>query len=176
VRVTATLDARGGARDISVRPEKPSSDERHAEIEPSLPDFVQEVRSLFPPRFPVEPIGVGAVWDVMRSSRLMGMRFHVTATFELLEAAGDRVKVRSYFAVTAPPQDFRVPGMPEGVEAKVRSFLLTGDSVHVHDLDRATPAEYDGTAVLNFDFDVVAGERSMRMGIETKQVESARRE
>jgi hypothetical protein len=164
------IDDRGAFVAHEFKPRKDVSSRTPLE-RATLENLAHQVHHVFL-RLPEEPIGVGAVWDVQVSSQMFGMRLHLTATFELLEVDGNRVKVRTYLAGTAPPQDLTLPGMGS---AKVHSFHVSGDGEATYDLDRLMPARSEGEGTMRIAFGRSTDEKPT-FGFDAKQSERTVRE
>jgi hypothetical protein len=86
--------------------------------------------------FPVEPVGVGAVWKVESSIQQQGMLISQTAVVKVLAADGNRVEVRTEVTQTADAQKLEAPGMPP---MKLKSYRAEGTTTTVLRLDRLFP-------------------------------------
>jgi hypothetical protein len=83
------------------------------------------VRNLAIP-FPVEPVGVGAKWEVTENVDLVGIRLSHTTTYELLEVDGERVKLVAYVAQTAARQPMNLQALTQDAEATLASLHTSG--------------------------------------------------
>ncbi len=90
--------------------------------------------------FPVEPIGVGAIWEVAEVVISSGMRLRHTRRYELVALDGDRVEVKA--SVTEIANEQEVGELYTGAEnMRVKLLALTGrgKSTSVIHLTHATP-------------------------------------
>jgi len=95
--------------------------------------------------FPVEPVGVGAVWKVESSIQQQGMLISQTAVVKVLAADGDRVEVLTEVTQTAEAQKLEAPGMPP---MKLKSYRAEGTTTTVLRLGRLFP-ESSKTILIN---------------------------
>ena len=96
------------------------------------------IRNLSIP-FPVEPVGVGAMWQVSENADLVGIRLSHTMTYELKAAADGRVTLVAHAAQMAPQQRLNMTGIPTDVEATLVSLHTNGSSTLEGDLTHACP-------------------------------------
>ena len=98
---------------------------------------VQELAS----PLPIEPVGVGAIWDVTHAGEIMGIRYAQTTTYELVSLEGSRGEVRLSIAQTAPSQKLHGPSYPGG-NATLETWYCHGKGEAVFDLDRLVSAPF----------------------------------
>lgn len=73
---------------------------------------------------PVEPVGVGAVWEVRRSIRLWSAWVTQVTRYELVDRTGDRFRVRIAVRQSAPAQ---VADLNPKLEMHVRTYEMQGE-------------------------------------------------
>ncbi len=71
----------------------------------------QSLEQMTPP-FPAEPVGLGATWQVMTTTRQGEFTVRQTALVTLAAAAGDRIELDIEITQDAQPQELRTPGLP----------------------------------------------------------------
>jgi hypothetical protein len=144
VRLTGTMAPHGGIGDVVI--DLPEGPAREAAIGSGLEEMVRQLEV----PLPSEPIGVGAVWDVTRFARVLGMRFHESATFELVEVEGERLRLRFQMMQSAPDQTFTLPGQGEDFKTAIEAFQSSGRGEIRLDLSRPTPLEYSSNGTFTF--------------------------
>ncbi len=115
-----TLDTRGRVLGSSVNtpPTLPP------QLAQQLESMSNQVGQMAPP-MPEEPVGVGARWSAVSTVRASGVSIQQTATMELVERSGDRVRIRSSIVQRLAGGPQRVPG-PAGVTVRITSIQTTG--------------------------------------------------
>jgi len=86
-------------------------------------------------RFPSAAVGVGARWRVVTPVDLRGVRATRTASYELTARQGSSVSLRRTVAITAPAQEFQMPGLP----GTTRLDELHGAGTATLTVDTASP-------------------------------------
>jgi len=75
---------------------------------------------------PAEPVGKGARWQVSMPLETNGMKIVQTATYELLEVQGDKVKFDVEITQSAESQEMNMPGTPPGTKISLESLTTSG--------------------------------------------------
>lgn len=75
---------------------------------------------------PVEPVGVGAKWEVVQSMDANGMRLDQKTIFEVVAMDAGSTTFALSMTQTAPAQKIAPPGMPEGVGVNLISMSGEG--------------------------------------------------
>jgi hypothetical protein len=140
------VSTRAGNGAGEVRIDRPEGPALAAAIEAGAEEFVRQLEV----ELPVDPVGVGAVWDHARFARYLGMRFHESATYELVEADGDRLRLRYQMQQHAPDQKMLLPGEKEGPATEIEEFRASGRGEIVLDLTRPAPLEHAAKGTVEF--------------------------
>jgi hypothetical protein len=111
--------------------------------------FEEVVRDLALP-LPEIPVGVGAKWEVTQIRAAFGMRYQQTYRYELVELAGDRLRVRYDFSQDAPQQSLNMKDMPEEAKGALLSLQAKGEGEYVVDLGLAVPLSYTAKGSLSY--------------------------
>lgn len=116
--------------------------------------------------FPVEPVGVGAKWEVTTHlSHSQGIELTQTATYELLERSGTTVKLGTTLRQSAQPQEMKPPGVPSGATVMLESMESSGSGTTVFDMTKVVPQ--DGTMKLStkiaMQVDAMGQKQAMKM-------------
>jgi len=103
-------------------------------------EVIAWVLRTLPIPFPVEPVGVGAVWEVTEVAKFMGMRLRHTKRYELLALDGDRVEVKASVTQIANEQELKLLETGDAhIKAKLLALTGRGQSTAVVHLDHAAP-------------------------------------
>jgi hypothetical protein len=111
----------------------PSSSRQQLEV-------IAWVLRTLPIPFPVEPAGVGAIWEVTEVAEFMGMRLRHTKRYELMALDGDRVQVKASVTQIANEQELKLLETGDDrMKAKLLALTGRGHSTAVVHLDHAAP-------------------------------------
>lgn len=88
---------------------------------------------------PVEPVGVGARWEVTEALDAVGLRVTRTLTFELRGIDGDTLDVLMEIAQTAPKQTLHLPILQSGPSITLLSLHTVGEATTRVDLGHLLP-------------------------------------
>ncbi|MDH3201766.1 MAG: hypothetical protein OEM15_12805 [Myxococcales bacterium] len=113
---------------------------------------------------PVEPVGVGAVWEVRRSVRLWSAWVTQVTRYELVDRTGDRFRVRIGVRQSAPAQ---VADLNPKLEMHVRTYEMQGEGHALVDLGLPIALEAELESHSEADIALVSPE-------ETEPIQSAR--
>ena len=113
---------------------------------------------------PVEPVGVGAVWEVRRSVRLWSAWVTQVTRYELVDRTGDRFRVRIGVRQSAPAQ---VADLNPKLEMHVRTYEMQGEGHALVDLGLPIALEAKLESHSEADIALVSPE-------ETEPIQSAR--
>ncbi len=80
---------------------------------------------------PLEPVGIGAVWEVRRPLRIWSARVNQVTRYELTDRVGDRFRVKVTAQQTAAPQ---VADLNPELEMHVRSYEMHARGFALADL------------------------------------------
>ncbi len=94
---------------------------------------------------PVEPVGIGARWEVANTIVQDGVTLHETIICTLAASDGNTVQIVMQIKRHADPQPVHDPNMPPGASADLSSYAFAGTGRTVLRLDRLHPIE----AVIN---------------------------
>lgn len=120
------------------------------EVRSSVEGTLDGLRDLSQP-LPVEPVGVGAIWEVTQSTDVDGIQVNQVSRVTLDERKGDRLHLVSQLTQTAPPQILDV----EGQQVEVTSFSGSGTEETQSTLTGLVPiksigkGEVDTTSVID---------------------------
>lgn len=76
--------------------------------------------------FPVEPVGVGAKWQVSQNIEDNGLKLNQVTTYTLTERTGDVVVLQAELVQKADGQSINAAGLPPGATASLESFESAG--------------------------------------------------
>lgn len=147
VGLKSALSGMVGMRGSSVVSERGEVREADFQLPPNAPPQVQQqmqgmrqsIQQIAVP-FPEEAVGLGAKWEVIaRIPDLNGMSLTQTATYEMLERDGDRIKLRTTMAQSADPQIMKAPGMPPGATVRLESMASSGAGETLFDMHKLVP-------------------------------------
>ena len=127
---------------------------------------------------PIEPVGVGARWEVTRDIDLNTLTVHQSVTYTLLSLSGpagaEEARIQVAFRQSADPQPMR--GLGEGVEGHIEALETSGVGSIDVDLSRIVPySEVDVTmqmrAVMTIDGEETPLEARSRATIQLSPAE-----
>ena len=109
------------------------------QVQQQMQGMRQSIQQIAVP-FPEEAVGVGARWEVVaRIPELNGMSLSQTSTYEIVERAGDRLRLKTSILQRAEPQVMTPPGMPPGAIVRLESMSSSGTGEMTLDLQRLVP-------------------------------------
>ena len=114
---------------------------------------------------PVEPVGVGAIWEVRRPLRIWSARVTQVTRYELVDWTDDRFRVRITVQQSAPAQ---ISDINPKLEMHVRTYEMRAEGHALVDLRLPIALEADLESHSEADIALVSPE-------ETEPVQSARR-
>ncbi|UCE50472.1 MAG: hypothetical protein JSW47_09970, partial [Phycisphaerales bacterium] len=117
----ATVTPRGFTTDADIRM-PPGIDPQMGQ---AMDNTKQSMKQMSAP-LPVEPVGRGARWQVTMPLETNGMKITQTATYELLEVQGDKVKFDVEIKQSAEPQEMKMPGAAPGAKMLLESLTSSG--------------------------------------------------
>ena len=102
--------------------------------------------------FPVEPVGVGARWEVTETLDLMGMRVTDTSTYELVKLEGDAFELKMFSAQTAAEQKVTTFDFgEEEMDATLLSLHARGKSTAVSDLAHLSSEDFEFSLIIDME-------------------------
>ncbi len=104
--------------------------------------------------FPVEPIGVGAKYELSESMEIVGMRVTHATTVTIDAIDGDTVTMTHDVAQTAPPRQPMDFGGAAKVKANLVSLHTNGTATNVLDLGSITPTRHDYEMIMRMELEV----------------------
>jgi len=150
---------------VPVQADVSTSDQQLFEITQSLAD--QFLTSL--PRFPTEPVGVGAVWTVDMTMNVGGMPLTSHQTITVTELTDDHVVTKVSFDLKRGDAPMQLPGLPPGAEVDMQQFEGDGEGEMRTDLHTLVSTGTMRT-VLDLKMAVgAAGQPTMTMAMNTTQ-------
>lgn len=114
-------------------------------IRQTMESFQSQMQNLSVP-FPVEPVGVGASWTYPTEAEINGIRMNAVYTYTLKSRTADRVVLAYTMKQTAPEQDPKIPGVPDGVEVHLDRMEMSGSGTGVVALGSPMPVKMRNTA------------------------------
>ncbi|MEM7137694.1 MAG: hypothetical protein AAF500_14015 [Myxococcota bacterium] len=114
---------------------------------------------------PVEPVGIGAVWEVRRMLRIWSARVTQVTRYELVDRSANQFRVKVTVQQTAPTQ---IADINPKLELHVRKYEMTAKGHILVDLDLPIALEADLESESDADIALVSPER-------TEPVQAARR-
>lgn len=135
LRINMVSDDRGSVRSLEIVPPAKMDAQLRLILEQLSQQFTQSMNQMSV-LLPIEPIGVGARWQVKSAMEVSGIKFEQTVTYTLNEIQGDRLKVAADLSQTAPEQEIQAAGAP-GV--KLKRLTTTGNGQMEIPLDRPLP-------------------------------------
>lgn len=114
---------------------------------------------------PIEPVGVGAVWEVRRPLRIWSARVTQVTRYELVDRTGDRFRVRIAVRQSAPAQ---IADLNPKLEMHVRAYEMQAEGHALVDLGLPVALEADLESHSEADVALVSPEK-------TEPLKSARR-
>jgi len=134
-------------------------------IHPRVTIMLANVRSaLATIPLPVEPVGMGASWEVRRTIRLWSARVTQVTRYALVDRADDRIRVKVTINQTAPAQ---IADLNPKLEMHVREYTMQGEGHALVDLGLPVAVEADLEAHSVADIALVSPE-------ETEPISSSR--
>jgi hypothetical protein len=109
---TVTVTSRGFTKDTDIK----MPDGINPQVAQSMGNMHQSMSQMSAP-FPAEPVGIGGRWQVSMPLETNGMKIKQTATYELVEIRGDKVKFNVTIKQTADPQEMSMPGTKVSLES-----------------------------------------------------------
>ncbi len=106
---------------------------------------------------PLEPVGIGAVWEVRRPLRIWSARVTQVTRYELTDRVGDRFRVTVTVQQTAAPQ---VADLNPELEMHVRSYEMHARGFALADLGLPLALEASLEASSAADFALVSPEKT----------------
>ncbi len=106
---------------------------------------------------PVEPVGVGAVWEVRRSVRLWSAWVTQVTRYELVDRMGDRFRVRIAVQQSAPTQ---IADLNPKLEMHVRKYEMQAEGQALVDLGLPIAVEADLESHSEADIALVSPEQT----------------
>lgn len=116
--------------------------------------------------FPVEPVGVGAVWEVNQNVAENGLSLTQTVTYTVKEIAGDKVTLATALVQKADNQKVAAPGMPPGTSANLDSLESTGAGETVIDMNHLFPTKGGLKHEMKTRMTISAEGQTMNMGMD----------
>ncbi|MEM7136121.1 MAG: hypothetical protein AAF500_06050 [Myxococcota bacterium] len=111
-------------------------------------------------RLPVEPVGLGARWEVKREIQVYGFEVTQVDTYQLVDRAGDEVMLNVTVQQMAAPQTVSFP--EEGIDITVESMEAQATGQIVLDLDALeSDAEAHGTSTDRISFTTEEGTKEL---------------
>ncbi|MEM7436126.1 MAG: hypothetical protein AAF436_13295 [Myxococcota bacterium] len=111
-------------------------------------------------RLPVEPVGLGARWEVKRKIQVYGFEVTQVDTYQLVDRAGDEVMLNVTVQQMAAPQTVSFP--EDGMEITVESMEAQATGQIVLDLDALeSDAEAHGTSADRISFTTEEGTKEL---------------
>jgi hypothetical protein len=114
---------------------------------------------------PIEPVGVGAVWEVRRQIRIWSARVTQVTRYELVDHIDDRFRVRITVQQSAPAQ---IADLNPKLEMHVRTYEMRAEGHALVDLGLPIALEADLESHSEADIALVSPEK-------TEPIQSARR-
>jgi hypothetical protein len=114
---------------------------------------------------PIEPVGVGAVWEVRRQIRIWSARVTQVTRYELVDRIDDRFRVRITVRQSAPTQ---IADLNPKLEMHVRTYEMRAEGHALVDLGLPIALEADLESHSEADIALVSPEK-------TEPIQSARR-
>jgi hypothetical protein len=118
--------------------------------------------------FPVEPVGVGAKWEVTTQVADGGLELTQIVTYTLKERTSDAVVLETVLVQNAAPQAITPAGMPPGASAALESFVSNGTgttSLHLGHLFPTT-GKLDHSMKTRMQISAQGQEMNMGMGLD----------
>ena len=110
-------------------------------INPRVTIMLSNVRSAIATiPLPVEPVGIGAVWEVRREVRIWSARVTQTTRYELVDRMDAQLRVRIAVQQSAPPQ---IADLNPKLEMHVRAFEMEANGHALVDLGLPIALEAD---------------------------------
>ncbi|MDH3622664.1 MAG: hypothetical protein OEQ49_02230 [Myxococcales bacterium] len=106
---------------------------------------------------PVEPVGVGAVWEVRRSVRLWSAWVTQVTRYELVDRMGDRFRVKIEVQQSAPTQ---IADLNPKLEMHVRKYEMQAEGQALVDLGLPIAVEADLESHSEADIALVSPEQT----------------
>jgi hypothetical protein len=131
----ARIDSRGRTLDGALN--------AAAALDPELDqvfDSAEQALQQMSAPLPLEPVGIGAAWQVIEDVESAGFSVTQTAVYTLKSADGSDVTLDIALTQSASAQTVDFAGLPAGVEARLDSLESSGAGTMQIALDRFVPA------------------------------------
>ena len=103
--------------------------------------------------FPVEPVGVGAKWELSESMVIVGMRVTHATTVTVDAIDGDTVTMTHHVAQTAPRQPMDL-GFTGDITANLISLHANGSADNVQNVGFITPSKHDYEMLMRMELEI----------------------
>lgn len=119
---------------------------------------------------PVEPVGIGARWQVDQRIEQNGLVLKQKAVFQLSKLKGKKGALKTTITQTADPQTAKLPNLPAGFTAQLLSHSGTGGGKVDLDLGRLVPSRANVDIKTDTSIKVTGQgqDQSMQMKADTK--------
>ncbi len=107
--------------------------------------------------FPVEPVGIGAVWEVRRPLRILSARVTQVVRYELVDHSGDQLRVKVSVVQSASPQ---IADLNPQLEMHVRTYEMRSEGHALVDLGLPIAVEATLEASSEVDLALVSPEKT----------------
>lgn len=162
-KITIVNDDRGNSKETNFDvPE---------DLDPAMKSFLEStlnsLKEISSP-FPVEPVGIGARWQVTNNLILDGINITQIETYELIDRKGNTITIALNVEQNVDSQEINAPKMPPGVEMEVISYEGKSSGTMKMELNKILPVEYSAEANTNNKIKVTNTNNSQEIITETK--------
>lgn len=113
---------------------------------------------------PEEPVGRGAKWETIARMDQSGLALDQTATNEVVELKGDRVKLKISIAQSAKPQTIK----SNGVSVDVTAYAATGSGETTLELAKLVPSQAEITMKSSMKMESMGQQMGMTLDVSMK--------
>lgn len=160
---TVVVNNRGVTQSAKIHAPEGTSTEEMAQF-----DNMQKSMNHASAPFPVEPVGVGAKWEVTTDMKENGIAMRQVITYTVKSIQGNVVTLDTALVQQADAQKLSPEGMPPGAEATLDSLASTGTGNTVIDLTHLFPNNGSLAHDMNTRMTINAQGQQMSMGMKMK--------
>jgi hypothetical protein len=131
---TVVIDSRGVTKSVDMQ--LPAGVD--PQVQQQMENMKQSLAQMSAP-LPIEPVGVGAQWEVTMPIRTPMFSINQVAGYTLQSMDGDQLVLAATIRQDAPRQQIQQPGMPPEVKIMLESMQSTGTGTTKADLSRLVP-------------------------------------